>query len=65
MTLRLTDEEDEMLTATAVATGRSKQDIAREAIREFAARRGHAAMRDNLLDDIMSHDRSLLARLAE
>ena len=42
MTLRLTDEETEALRATAQREGRSMQDVARAALREWLAdRAGH------------------------
>ena len=39
MTLRLSDDDDALLTSTALAEGRSKQEIARAAIVEYASRR--------------------------
>jgi hypothetical protein len=41
MTLRLTEEEDRALTATAQRLGISKQEAAREAIRVFVDERAH------------------------
>lgn len=43
MTLRLTDEETEALRSRAEAEGRSMQDVARQAVREYvdgSVRRG-------------------------
>lgn len=65
MTLRLTAEEDELLTQTAAAEGRSKQDVARAAIVEYVRRREHVARRDAEVGRIIAEDRSLLDRLAE
>ncbi|WP_125773174.1 ribbon-helix-helix protein, CopG family [Antribacter gilvus] len=39
MTLRLTDDEDRALTATAQRLGISKQEVARQAIRQFTDER--------------------------
>jgi predicted transcriptional regulator len=41
MTIRLTEEEDRALTATAERLGISKQEAAREAIRAFIDERAH------------------------
>ena len=41
MTLRLTDEETEALRRRAEAEGRSMQDIARQAVREYVASGSH------------------------
>ncbi|HZN15708.1 MAG TPA: hypothetical protein VFB78_15675 [Acidimicrobiales bacterium] len=46
MTLRLDDTETAALRDQAAAERRSMQDVARAAIREYVARRGHEAMRD-------------------
>lgn len=43
MTLRLTDEETAALRQQAEAEQRSMQDVAREAVREYVARRAHRA----------------------
>jgi predicted transcriptional regulator len=61
MTLRLTDEETELLRRTAEAEDRSMQDVAREAIREYTSR--HTARRDAALARIVSEDGALLDRL--
>ena len=61
MTLRLTDEETELLRRTAEAEGRSMQEVAREAIREYGTR--HVQRRDALLERIITEDADLLDRL--
>lgn len=45
MTLRLTDQEQQALRERAVSEGRSMQDVARKAIRDYVARSAH---RDNV-----------------
>ena len=65
MTLRLSDDDDALLTSTALAEGRSKQEIARAAIVEYANRRGHLARRDAHIAEIVATDSDLLRRLAE
>ena len=63
MTLRLTDEETEALRAYAQESGRSMQDVAREAIRSYVSDR--AKKRDAILARIVSEDRDLLDLLAK
>ncbi len=43
MTLRLTDDETEALRRQAEIEHRSMQEVAREAVREYIARRAHQA----------------------
>jgi len=63
MTLRLTDEEAEGLRRYADDTGRSMQDVAREAIREYVGERRKA--RDEILARIVREDADLLDLLAQ
>lgn len=63
MTLRLTDEETAALRAVAHAEGRSMQDVARQAIRDYTSDRRR--VRDEALRRIVTEDAELLARLAE
>ena len=63
MTLRLTDEETDALRAYAQESGRSMQDVAREAIRSYVSDR--AKKRDAILARIVSEDRDLLDLLAK
>jgi predicted transcriptional regulator len=61
MTMRLTDEETELLRRTAEAEDRSMQDVAREAIRAYTTRR--TARREAALTRIVAEDGDLLDRL--
>jgi predicted transcriptional regulator len=63
MNLRLTDEESDALRRCAEETGRSMQDIAREAIRDYVRRRIEA--RAEILARIVREDRDLLDLLAK
>jgi predicted transcriptional regulator len=63
MTLRLTDEETEALRAYAQATGRSMQDVARQAIHEYVTERRQ--QRDAILKRIVEQDAELLDLLAK
>jgi predicted transcriptional regulator len=63
MTLRLTDEETEALRAYAHATGRSMQDVARQAIREYVTERRQ--QREAVLRQIVAEDAALLDLLAQ
>ena len=63
MTLRLSDEETEALRAYAEATGRSMQDVARQAIHEYVTER--RATRRAILQRIAAEDAELLNLLAQ
>jgi hypothetical protein len=63
MTLRLTEEEDQMLQALAAAQGISKQEAVVRAIRNALERR--QAARDDLLKRIVKEDAPLLDLLAK
>jgi predicted transcriptional regulator len=63
MNLRLTDEESEALRRYATETGRSMQDVAREAIRDYVRHRIEA--REEILARIVREDRDLLDLLAK
>jgi hypothetical protein len=65
MTLRLTDEETEALRAQAEREDRSMQDLARAAIREYVARRGHEALVDDELKYVVTRYADALRRLGE
>ncbi len=58
MTLRLTDDEADALRRWSERVGRSMQDVAREAVREYVERHG----RDELLDQVLDQE---LPRYAE
>ena len=62
MTLRLTDEETGALRDYAEATGRSMQEVAREAIRDYVGERKKA--RDAILRRIVDEDAALLDLLS-
>ena len=62
MTLRLTDAESEALRAYADATGKSMQEVARQAIHEYVTERRQA--RDAILKRIVEQDAELLDLLA-
>jgi predicted transcriptional regulator len=63
MTLRLTEEEAEALRRYAEDTGRSMQDVAREAIRDYVGERRKS--RDEILARIVREDSDLLDLLAQ
>jgi len=63
MTLRLTEEETEALRSYAHDSGRSMQDVAREAIRAYVSDRTHR--RAELLARIVAEDREALDLLAQ
>ncbi|MFE7801244.1 ribbon-helix-helix protein, CopG family [Nocardia sp. NPDC057440] len=62
MTLRLNDDDDRALTEQAQREGRSKQEIAQEAIHLHLTRRAEAF--DRLLAETMTEHAELLERLA-
>jgi predicted transcriptional regulator len=63
MNLRLTDEEAVALREYARETGRSMQDVAREAIRTYVSER--SKVRDEILARIIREDSDLLDLLAQ
>lgn len=63
MTLRLDEGETEALRAYAQATGRSMQDVARQAVRDYVGERARA--RDAILRRIVDEDAALLELLAK
>lgn len=65
MTLRLTDEESAALRARAEAEGRSMQDVARAAVREYVERRGRRARIDEVLDVELPRYQDALDRLGQ
>jgi predicted transcriptional regulator len=62
MTLRLNEEDDRLLTERAAAEGRSKQELAQEAIHTYLVRRSE--LLSGIVDEIMEQDAELLERLA-
>jgi uncharacterized protein (DUF1778 family) len=65
MTLRLTDEETEILRALAEREHRSMQEVVRLAVLDRAARAGHVVERDEVLDWAESRYATLLDRLSQ
>lgn len=65
MTLRLTDEETEILRALAEREHRSMQEVVRLAVLERAERAGRSAERDEVLDWAEGRYAALLERLSQ
>jgi hypothetical protein len=65
MTLRLTDEETDALRRRAQREGRSMQDVARGAVREYIDRTSRRELLDQVLDDELPRYAEALARLGE
>ncbi|WP_096305047.1 ribbon-helix-helix protein, CopG family [Jatrophihabitans sp. GAS493] len=65
MTLRLSEDETEALRARAEAEGRSMQDVARAAVREYVARRTLRTDVDTALDVLTPRYADLLDRLGQ
>jgi predicted transcriptional regulator len=65
MTLRLSDEEASALRGRAEEEGRSMQEVARSAIREYLERRGRRAAVDAVLDEELPRYAEALERLGQ
>src|SRR5436853_5268263 len=65
MTLRLTDDEAEALRQRAQREGRSMQDVARAAVREYIDRTSRRELLDAVLDDELPRYAEALRRLGE
>ena len=65
MTLRLTDDEAEALRAQAAAEGRSMQEVAREAVRDYVDRHARRAKIDAILDTELERYADALDRLGK
>lgn len=65
MTLRLTDEESEALRQRAALEGRSMQEVARQAIREYVEQHSRADLLERVLDEEVPRYAEALRRLAE
>lgn len=63
MTLRLSDQEQQALKASAAAEGISMQDVARRAIRDYLARTEHRTRVSVAADRIMDAHADALDRL--
>ena len=65
MTLRLTDDEAEALRLRAEREGRSMQEVARSAVREYVDRTSRQELLDQVLDDELPRYSEALRRLGE
>ncbi|HEY9349600.1 MAG TPA: ribbon-helix-helix protein, CopG family [Acidothermales bacterium] len=65
MTLRLAEAEAEALRQQAGAEGRSMQEVARAAVREYIERHSRAELLERVLDDELPRYAEALRRLAE
>jgi plasmid stability protein len=65
MTLRLTDDETEALRLRASREGRSMQDVARTAVREYIDRTSRRELLDGILDQELPRYAEALRRLGE
>lgn len=65
MTLRLTDEETAALRQRAWREGRSMQDVARVAVREYIDRTSRQELLDEVLDEELPRFAEGLRRLGE
>jgi predicted transcriptional regulator len=65
MTLRLTDDETEALRTTAQREGRSMQEVARGAVREYIDRTSRRQLLDQVLDEELPRYAEALERLGE
>jgi plasmid stability protein len=65
MTLRLTDAETEALRLRAQREGRSMQEVARGAVREYIERTSRRELLDAVLDEELPRYAEALRRLGE
>jgi len=65
MTLRLDDEEDDVLGRLAQIEGRSKHEIMRRALHEYAENHSRAELLDRVLDSELPRYAEALRRLGE
>lgn len=65
MTLRLTDDESDALRRQAETEGRSMQDVAREAVREYVERRVKRQRLHQILDAELPRYAEALERLGQ
>lgn len=65
MTLRLTPADTEALRARAKQEGRSMQDVALQAVRDYVAATDRRAFLDTVLDSELSRYREALDRLGQ
>jgi hypothetical protein len=64
MTLRLRDQEAEALRQRATLEGRSMQEVARQAIREYVEQHSRADLLERVLDEEIPRYAEALRRLA-
>ena len=65
MTLRLTDDEADSLRRRADQEGRSMQEVARQAVREYVETHSRAELLDRVLDSELPHYAEALERLGQ
>ena len=65
MTLRLDDQETEALRRRAAREGRSMQEVAREAVRDYIERTSRRELLDRVLDDELPRYAEALQRLGQ
>jgi plasmid stability protein len=65
MTLRLDDNESEALRLRATTEGRSMQEVARAAIREYIEAHSRADLLEQVLDEELPRFREALDRLGQ
>lgn len=65
MTLRLTDDEADALRLRAEREGRSMQEVARSAVREYIDRTSRRELLDDVLDEELPRYAEALRRLGE
>jgi predicted transcriptional regulator len=65
MTLRLTAEETEALRRRAEREGRSMQEVAREAVRDYVERTSRRELLDRALDEELPRFAEALERLGQ
>jgi predicted transcriptional regulator len=65
MTLRLDDDETEALRTRAEREGRSMQEVARQAVREYVERTSRRELLDRVLDEELPRYAEALRRLGE
>jgi predicted transcriptional regulator len=65
MTLRLDDGESEALRRQAEHEGRSMQEVARQAVREYVERTSRRDLLDEVLDEELPRYAEALRRLGE
>ena len=65
MTLRLSDDETDALRRRAQREGRSMQDVARAAVREYIDRTSRQELLDEVLDEELPRFAEALRRLGE